>query len=138
MGKLALTKTWVDMDAFLREIILTIQPSHPHHPLVVSGNTHQQIYVDKDRLGQVLINLLSNAIKYSPQTALIEVSIAADQEMVTTTVRDQGVGIPKEHLPIFLSASTGSTMTRTASFPDWALDYTLVLKLFNDIMVESG
>jgi len=97
MGKLVLHETWFDVDIFLQEIVSTIQPGHPRHPISVSGNVSRQIWADRDRLNQVLINLLSNAIKYSPQGAPVEVSVVADQEMVTIAVHDEGIGIPKEH-----------------------------------------
>jgi PAS domain S-box-containing protein len=97
MGKLVLNETWFNMDVFIQEIVSTIQPGHPRHPISVSGNVFRQVYADKDRMGQVLINLLSNAIKYSPQGAPVQVSAVADQEMVTITVHDEGIGIPKKH-----------------------------------------
>ena len=97
MGKLVLTEMWFDVGAFVQEIVSSVQPSYPHHPISVSGNVSLQIYADKDRLGQVLINLLSNAVKYSPQGAPVGVNIGADKEKMIVMVHDEGIGIPKEH-----------------------------------------
>lgn len=65
------------------------------------------------RLQQVLTNLLSNAIKYSPPETTIEISArvaqaengrrvksASQQPMVEIQVRDYGLGIPPEQIPL--------------------------------------
>ncbi|MEZ4518308.1 MAG: HAMP domain-containing sensor histidine kinase [Chloroflexota bacterium] len=49
---------------------------------------------DERRLTQVLNNLVSNAIKYSPDGGSIAISGAAYPEYVTTSVKDEGIGIP--------------------------------------------
>ncbi len=55
-----------------------------------------QIYVDGQRLLQVLSNLLSNAIKYSPDDGIVEVSVLRLDKIVQVSVRDFGPGIPDE------------------------------------------
>ncbi len=50
-------------------------------------------------LEQAVVNLIDNAIKYSPQGSAIQVVGAWSDSEVTITVRDQGCGIAKKHLP---------------------------------------
>jgi len=50
-------------------------------------------------LEQALVNLLDNAIKYSPAGSLVEVEAERSGPEVLIRVKDQGPGIPKEHLP---------------------------------------
>ncbi len=52
-------------------------------------------------LEQAVTNLLDNAIKYSPASATIWIgaSPTPDGDEVQITVRDQGSGIPAEHIP---------------------------------------
>jgi two-component system sensor histidine kinase VicK len=59
-----------------------------------------KILGDERRLQQVISNLLSNAIKYSPQGGRVEIDLqrSAPGE-VQFSIRDQGMGIPAEHLP---------------------------------------
>ncbi|MBO0662144.1 CHASE domain-containing protein [Jiella sp. MQZ9-1] len=52
------------------------------------------IYVDADRLHQVLVNLLSNAAKFSPKGGVITVTITQNGESTHVSVADQGPGIP--------------------------------------------
>ena len=53
-------------------------------------------YVDPDRLVQVLSNLLSNAMKFSPENAVVLMSIDQRPGWVRLSVRDYGPGIPEE------------------------------------------
>ncbi|MEJ0018186.1 MAG: ATP-binding protein [Acetobacteraceae bacterium] len=56
---------------------------------------------DADQLTQVLQNLLDNAVKYGRRdgTIRVEVAAAAGRPGIVLRVADQGIGIPREHLP---------------------------------------
>ena len=60
----------------------------------------QAIVLDADptRLTQIILNLLSNATKYTPPGGRIWLSVQQVDEHATLTVRDSGLGIPREHL----------------------------------------
>lgn len=58
-----------------------------------------EIAVDAGRLGHALRNLLDNALTYTDRGGKINVSASADNEAVTLSVADTGIGIPPEHLP---------------------------------------
>lgn len=53
---------------------------------------------DQDKINQILTNLANNAVKYSPKGGTILISGKNMNGNVQITVKDQGVGIPKEHL----------------------------------------
>lgn len=53
---------------------------------------------DADRLVQALTNLVANAIKFTPQGGLVQVSAEQHGRDVLVSVRDEGCGIPAEHL----------------------------------------
>lgn len=55
------------------------------------------VYVDRDKITQILDNIISNALKYSPEGGVITFNLERVQEnMLEVKVSDQGVGIPKE------------------------------------------
>ncbi|MCE1246030.1 MAG: ATP-binding protein [Firmicutes bacterium] len=56
------------------------------------------IVCDQEKLSQILSNLMENALKYSPGGGDINVTVAYDSEWVVFSIRDKGLGIPKEHL----------------------------------------
>ena len=55
--------------------------------------------INSPLLEQALINLIDNAVKYSDPGSSVRVEAAAEDGQVEVKVRDQGVGIAKEHLP---------------------------------------
>ncbi len=50
-------------------------------------------------LEQVFINLLDNATKYSTDNGNIEISVESPDNSLRIEIADNGIGIPKEHLP---------------------------------------
>jgi signal transduction histidine kinase len=57
------------------------------------------VYVDKDRISEVIHNYLTNAHKYSPVEKPVEVSLSATAAQARVAVRDEGTGIPLEQQP---------------------------------------
>lgn len=55
------------------------------------------VFVDSDRILQVLTNLLSNAIKFSPAGASVTLSAAQHEQLVRISVTDRGEGIPDSY-----------------------------------------
>lgn len=54
---------------------------------------------DGQRLERVFVNLISNAIKYTPSGGQIEIEVSHDLGCIVISVKDNGIGIPAEHLP---------------------------------------
>lgn len=52
--------------------------------------------VDKDKIKVVFQNLISNAIKYSRKGDGVEIALTQTPTAVVVTIRDHGIGIPKE------------------------------------------
>lgn len=57
------------------------------------------VLADHDKIIQVLHNLLDNAIKFSNNRTHITVSTRINRERVFVSVKDKGIGIPKEDIP---------------------------------------
>src|SRR5690606_2741285 len=51
---------------------------------------------DQQRLEQVIINLLSNAVKYSPKSDEVYVSLLSDDNSVSVSIKDTGIGLSPE------------------------------------------
>ena len=95
-GRLEYVQEPVDLDVLLQEITDTMQQTNPSHTIVVCGAVQTSLLGDRDRLGQVFTNLISNAIKYSPNANQVGIDLSASPETVTVSVRDHGLGIPRE------------------------------------------
>jgi signal transduction histidine kinase len=76
----------------LEERHITLHTEVGEHAGVVHG--------DADRLEQVLQNLAANALRHTPEGGRISLSATRVADGVRITVRDNGPGIPPEHLPL--------------------------------------
>lgn len=63
-------------------------------------------WVDADpaRLQQVFWNLLRNATKFTPGGGTVTIEIVCEEQEVRATVRDTGIGIAREKLPMLFKA----------------------------------
>ncbi|MDI1432951.1 hybrid sensor histidine kinase/response regulator [Polyangium sorediatum] len=75
------------IDASGHTLVVTL----PAAPVLVQG--------DPTRLEQVIVNLLNNAAKYTERGGQIALSVEQDKAGVTTTVKDNGIGMPADLLP---------------------------------------
>lgn len=71
------------------------------HKIAIETETNlPEVWVDKDRLEQVLTNLIDNAIKYSPEVKKVDIKIGKDnyesKPMVRIDITDYGIGIKAE------------------------------------------
>jgi signal transduction histidine kinase len=56
------------------------------------------VYADREKIEQVLYNLLDNAIKFSPRDSIIKIETTEKHSKIFISVKDSGIGIPKEEL----------------------------------------
>lgn len=57
------------------------------------------VKADAQRIQQVLVNLVENGIKYGHQDGKVTVLIEDKKKTYSITIKDNGPGIPEEHLP---------------------------------------
>ena len=58
----------------------------------------QMVYADLGKIQQVLYNLIDNAIKFSRENSVIYIQTSLKYEKVFVSVKDTGIGIPKESI----------------------------------------
>ena len=63
--------------------------------LILSGSV-LYVHADMDKIQQVLYNLIDNAIKFSNYYSEIEIETTEKKGKVFVSVKDSGIGIPKE------------------------------------------
>lgn len=96
LGRLALRRQRFELGELVADVLERMQGVSAEHHLVL----HQEgsVFVDADpgRIDQVLMNLVDNAIKYSPGGGDIEVSVRVRDATAVVSIRDHGMGIPRE------------------------------------------
>ncbi|EKQ51595.1 MULTISPECIES: MASE3 domain-containing protein [unclassified Clostridium] len=60
----------------------------------------KEMAIDLDKIERIILNLLSNAIKFTPVGGEILVSLYDKETKVLISIKDNGVGIPKDKLDI--------------------------------------
>lgn len=58
------------------------------------------VYADSDKLKQILINIMENAVKYTDYGGEISISVKSKPTITEFRIRDTGIGISSEELPL--------------------------------------
>lgn len=68
--------------------------------ITVNTNINPGVFInaDPERIVQVVINILDNAIKYSHNDGTVEMELYREKNNAVLTVKDHGIGIPREDL----------------------------------------
>ena len=100
---LNLRRERVDLNELVRATVERLAPQATARDLtvqVVASTDAPLAWADAGQVGQVLVNLLDNAIKYSRPGRSVTVSVSrTPEQFARVQVRDEGIGIPAEHLP---------------------------------------
>jgi signal transduction histidine kinase len=118
-GLIELRREETDLATVIRAAIDTSQPliEGKDHQLAVSLPSEPiPLYGDAVRLGQVFSNLLNNAAKYTEKGGRIWITAERDANDVVVSVRDDGIGLSSEMLPIvfdmFMQADRSSNRSQ--------------------------
>jgi signal transduction histidine kinase len=100
-GRLELHLQPVDLLELTSRQIARLKPLAPKHTFVLHSEKRPvPVRADANRIETIVGNLIDNAIKYSPQGGQIECEVGTSSDQAFVRVRDQGVGIAPEHLPL--------------------------------------
>jgi signal transduction histidine kinase len=83
------------IDELVQQLVVEFASTQPSRRLLIEGEAHCLVYADRKRTRQILSNLLSNALKYSAPQQPVQVRAAAQEDRVTVSVQDHGIGIAK-------------------------------------------
>jgi signal transduction histidine kinase len=91
----------VDVGAHVSEVVEGFERRASELGVKISVEAPPGIFLetDPDRLGQIAQNLMENALRHTPETGWVIVSVGDDDDGVTISVADTGVGITEEDLP---------------------------------------
>ncbi len=98
--KLNLTKT--DLIKLINQCIKqNVVLANKKNQVILFDNKPQNFIIsaDSSRINQVITNIISNAIKYSNDGSTIKITAAEQQDYYVVSIKDSGIGIPKQDLP---------------------------------------
>lgn len=98
--------------------------------LVLTGD---EFYVnaDMDKIQQVLYNLIDNAIKFSHHDSVIKVETSEKKNKLFVSVKDTGIGIPKEDLKLIWDRFYKSDLSRGRDKKGTGLGLSIVKEIIN-------
>lgn len=118
-GKMALAIKTVEVESLLRQALDSMRRDIAEKQLVLEldfAANAISIPGDAARLQQVFWNLLKNAIKFTPARGRIRIATRHDQETVTLSFQDTGIGMsPAELMRIFHVFAQGDHATSAQS-----------------------
>jgi PAS domain S-box-containing protein len=100
-GKFDLRRQRIELGSALHAAVESARPlvqAASHELVVTLPKGPVLLDADPTRLTQIILNLLNNAVKYTPAGGTIRLAAERRGRHAVISVRDSGIGIPKEHL----------------------------------------
>lgn len=91
----------VDFTSFFHEIIDRFDMNLKDAEIVLNRdipNETTYVWIDKDKMTQVLDNIISNAVKYSPDGGMINFKLEKSRRQIIVSIEDNGIGIAYDKL----------------------------------------
>jgi len=108
-GKINLSKQALEIGPLVARTVETVQPlfeERGHTLRVDMPDTGLSVYGDPTRLMQAIGNVLSNAAKYTERGGQVTLAVAQTSSEVEIRIRDNGIGIPPELMPMIFNLFT--------------------------------
>jgi signal transduction histidine kinase len=120
-GLLKIEKANFDLNESLTETAESIQQTTKKHKIVIKSKLQHSVYGDKYRIYQLVTNLITNAIKYSPNGGSILITTKENKRQAEVTIKDQGIGIDKEHLKKIFDKLYRVTDPKEQTYPGFGI-----------------
>lgn len=110
-----LNKTDFDINTTIRNVAASFEGTCRQKMIAIElVLTGDEMYVeaDMDKIQQVLYNLLDNAIKFSHHNSVIKIETTEKHNKIFVSVKDSGIGIPKDDLKLIWDRFYKSDLSR--------------------------
>lgn len=98
--------------------------------LLLTGDV-MYVNADMGKIQQVLYNLLDNAIKFSPNNSVIRIETSEKKKKVFISIKDSGIGIPKEDQKMIWDRFYKSDSSRGKDKKGTGLGLSIVKEIIN-------
>jgi signal transduction histidine kinase len=99
-GRMEFNPKFIELNGFIRETENLFAGTLQQKNISLKHNIQENtvIYADENMIRTILRNLISNAIKFTHSEGLIVLDVLKNQHECVISVKDNGLGIPKESL----------------------------------------
>ena len=120
--QVVLNRTTFDLAELASEQADAFRSVSDGHPIeVIKPRRPTPVSADRNRITTVVTNLIDNALKYSPEGGKVELTVGEKDGHAFVTVRDFGVGILPEHLPLLFQRFSRLPTDRNVTVPGTGL-----------------
>lgn len=115
-GRVELDEDEVDLGELVEQSLSLVAPQAQKGGVTLDDPGAPAVIVQGDarRLKQVFVNLLSNAVKFTPRDGRVSIRVNSDEDGVSVSVADTGIGMRPEDIPVALDrfGQVESTLAR--------------------------
>jgi len=101
-GRMALKKSSVNISTLVEEVLSSFRDQAENKKITLITHIHNDIlplYIDGDKINQVLTNLIANSLKFTAAQGRITIGVKDKGTGVEISVADTGIGIAPKHMP---------------------------------------
>jgi len=133
-GQLKLELQKIDLNELILQVAERMKPQVTQKSIRLATDIQAdlpKLWVDPDRVIQVLNNLISNALRYTPENGVISIQTTFQSNSGTfqISVTDTGSGIDQENLPYVFDRFYRADKSRTRSSGGSGLGLAIVKQL---------
>jgi len=143
-GKIAQKMEAIRVDEIINKIVYFLKPEMDKRQISIQLNLSSslpQVQADKQDMEKLFSNLITNAIKYNVEKGSIIIEGSNDKNYVCIRVKDTGIGISAENLPLIFDDFFRADDPQTKKIAGTGLGLTIAKKIvdshFGHIEVES-
>jgi len=94
-----MSKVLCEPDSLLRQVVEHFSEASPDHQFEIElPKTPIDLWINKEKIAQVVKNIVSNAVKYAPAGGRIRVSARYTDDMYQVAIEDEGIGMSRDQV----------------------------------------
>ncbi len=98
-GKFHLNYSKFSIEEVIHSIITAFKPKTQKMSVLTEFDSALPLLnADEDKIREVLLNLVANSIKFSPEGGIINISVEQNEDVITCSVSDTGIGMHNDKL----------------------------------------
>ncbi len=115
MDQIAFEPCVLDLHELASRTVELLLPVGSQKSVEIRNDVPEKIqgFGDLNMVDTVIRNLTNNSVKFTPEGGSVTISASSDDDMVTLSIRDTGVGIPAARLNTLFTLDKGATTKGT-------------------------
>lgn len=123
-----------DIDLLVKSIVDDFKPAAAGKNISLHYTSSPVVIIsDKQLINRICGNLISNAIKFTPHGKAVYISVDVEKENIFLRVKDEGVGIKADELPLLFSNYSRLSSRPTNGEPSNGLGLAIVKRIVQEL-----